>query len=95
VELVVQFATDIGQNRISSPIGVDLQQVGVRLSFRVPSNSEQLRGQPLQLTGPMTCQGEKVRFIGVCAYMLGKKTAAAHNNVTQTCMMTSVRSPCM
>jgi len=44
VELVVQFATDIGQNRISSPSGVDLERPGGSLLFTMPgSTSEELR----------------------------------------------------
>ena len=57
----------------------------------MPNNSEQLRGEPLQLTGPMTCHGEKVRFRGICADMHCERTAAAHSNVANTCMITGGR----
>ncbi len=58
----------------------------------MPSNSEQLRGEPLQLTGPIICQGEKVRLSGICADTHCERTATAHSNGVNTCMITERRN---
>ena len=48
VELVVQLATDISQDSISSPVRVDLQQTGGSMLFTMPcSTSEELKGEPV------------------------------------------------
>lgn len=73
-------------------MGVDLRLAGKRLLSKMPSNREQLREEPLQLTGPITCQGEKVRLSGICADTHCERTAAAHSNRVNTCMMIERRN---